>query len=1008
MTQGAGNYASMSILAGNAGRSSLFFGDSDTEARGAFDYRHADDSLSISTAASEVMRIDGGVRIGSTSKKGIGGNELFTISGGGASIPSQTWTNAHSSALYLRNYNNAAGEWQLQPYNGGNGGVIQLAPYGGNVTIGNLTASAKLDIKTDNGNAIRCESATGGHFIVAHGGKVGIQTHNPTYALHIDNNGNLNPANVLKDSTTTADASISFSHNGTFGYTIGTDESDGKLFKISSGSALGTNDRLTVNGVGLKVEGIVQADSLNTKANDGNIIYRSDSRTFVGNAGNNSLIVLDGGNVGIGTTDPSTLDGAANDLVVGDGAGNHGMTIFAGTSSTSSLYLADGTAGDQAYRGYITYSHAAEKLSLGAGGQTRITATNAGLVGINQTNPTSRLHVYGGDNTGLFGSIRNDHTNRMNIKVAMDSTTRYIGTVSQFGNGDSSGFTIRIYDGAEKVFRIVRVVVVNSGGTNVPRATVEGGGEDTDIHINLEYKNRDGDATKTDFFLVPTSKNFTQYVEIEGYILRDTGWNTTSLTSVSLDDDLALNILDTVNGSRVGVGTTDPSAKLHAEGSMIVKGDTGWAGTDNQNGAIFMNTAGRGLLGAFSTSYARPLITANSNYIDLGSAGTSLINGFRFYAGSAGSSATNPAGTIDFYTSGSNNRLHIAKGGGIGIGTDDPTTAKLRIKGTTNDNSALTLQCIDSTEAQTFFVRNDGVVQVTDNYFYVSSNAGAYVQHDLRGRGSLSNDGGALVVGGDVNFDSNTLYVDSTNNRVGVGVSDPDHALDVVGTYRIASNATNSTNKLSRMLGRHYTNAEEDVNIFSVNCTSTTNALSFGGGSSDFNTATNIYFYTAANNTSTYAAGQERMRITSAGNIGIGVSSDPSSKLHVDGELTATTKTFDIEHPTQSGKRLIHGCFEGPEHGVYFRGKTQDSGIQAPEYWSGLVDIDSMTVDVTPIGPNQSIYVDRVEDNGDVYVGANTEVPLNYFYIVYGERKDIDNLVTVKDAPVASPSDHID
>ena len=98
-----------------------------------------------------------------------------------------------------------------------------------------------------------------------------------------------------------------------------------------------------------------------------------------------------------------------------------------------------------------------------------------------------------------------------------------------------------------------------------------------------------------------------------------------------------------------------------------------------------------------------------------------------------------------------------------------------------------------------------------------------------------------------VNFDSNTLYVDSTNNRVGVGVSDPDHALDVVGTYRIASNATNSTNKLSRMLGRHYTNAEEDVNIFSVNCTSTTNALSFGGGSSDFNTATNIYFYTAAN-----------------------------------------------------------------------------------------------------------------------------------------------------------------
>jgi len=123
----------------------------------------------------------------------------------------------------------------------------------------------------------------------------------------------------------------------------------------------------------------------------------------------------------------------------------------------------------------------------------------------------------------------------------------------------------------------------------------------------------------------------------------------------------------------------------------------------------------------------------------------------------------------------------------------------------------------------------------------------------------------------------------------------------------------------------------------------------------------------------------------------------------VNGSFSASSKTFNIEHPTKSGKRLIHGCFEGPEHGVYFRGKTQDSGIQAPEYWSGLVDIDSMTVDVTPIGPNQSIYVDRIEENGDVYVGANTDEPLNYFYIIYGERKDIDKLEVVKDPTPAPP-----
>ena len=93
-----------------------------------------------------------------------------------------------------------------------------------------------------------------------------------------------------------------------------------------------------------------------------------------------------------------------------------------------------------------------------------------------------------------------------------------------------------------------------------------------------------------------------------------------------------------------------------AEGSMIVKGDASWAGTDNQNGAIFMNTAGRALKGAFSTSYTRNLILANSNYIDLGEQ-SSLVYGFRFYAGSTAS----PVGTYDFFTSGTNSRLHIEK-----------------------------------------------------------------------------------------------------------------------------------------------------------------------------------------------------------------------------------------------------------------------------------------------------------------------------------------------------------
>ena len=32
---------------------------------------------------------------------------------------------------------------------------------------------------------------------------------------------------------------------------------------------------------------------------------------------------------------------------------------------------------------------------------------------------------------------------------------------------------------------------------------------------------------------------------------------------------------------------------------------------------------------------------------------------------------------------------------------------------------------------------------------------------------------------------------------------------------------------------------------------------------------------------------------------------------------TKLSKSFDIEHPSKEGKRLIHGSLEGPEHGVY-------------------------------------------------------------------------------------------
>jgi hypothetical protein len=49
--------------------------------------------------------------------------------------------------------------------------------------------------------------------------------------------------------------------------------------------------------------------------------------------------------------------------------------------------------------------------------------------------------------------------------------------------------------------------------------------------------------------------------------------------------------------------------------------------------------------------------------------------------------------------------------------------------------------------------------------------------------------------------------------------------------------------------------------------------------------------------------------------------------------------------------------------------------------------------------------VESIADNGEVTIASNTEETLNYFYVVYGERKDIGKLdIEVIDAEYSDES----
>ena len=115
----------------------------------------------------------------------------------------------------------------------------------------------------------------------------------------------------------------------------------------------------------------------------------------------------------------------------------------------------------------------------------------------------------------------------------------------------------------------------------------------------------------------------------------------------------------------------------------------------------------------------------------------------------------------------------------------------------------------------------------------------------------------------------------------------------------------------------------------------------------------------------------------------------------INGALNAITKSFVIDHPTKPGKKLRYGSLEGPENGVYIRGKlTGNNIIELPEYWTKLVDSNSITVSLTPIGKHQNLYVEDISDNKVVVGNSNVfGKEINCFFTVFAERVDIAKLV---------------
>jgi len=107
-----------------------------------------------------------------------------------------------------------------------------------------------------------------------------------------------------------------------------------------------------------------------------------------------------------------------------------------------------------------------------------------------------------------------------------------------------------------------------------------------------------------------------------------------------------------------------------------------------------------------------------------------------------------------------------------------------------------------------------------------------------------------------------------------------------------------------------------------------------------------------------------------------------------------TAKTFVIDHPDDKNKYLVHACLEGPEAGVYYRGKGEITNntyveIELPDYVKNLAT--DFTIQITQIidkkNPNKIIHfrTTEVEDNKFAVFGENGK----FFWLIHGKRADI-------------------
>ena len=263
-----------------------------------------------------------------------------------------------------------------------------------------------------------------------------------------------------------------------------------------------------------------------------------------------------------------------------------------------------------------------------------------------------------------------------------------------------------------------------------------------------------------------------------------------------------------------------------------------------------------------------------------------------------------------------------------------------------------------------------GTAATTDSTDYATAAQGALADSAVQPNDSPTFAG--------LTVDTNTLYVDSTNNRVGIGTSSPAERLHVqaddpniwidstsIGETSFNGGRSSNGGLLLTALDMNTTSKYTPAIMFgSTDPDLTTNNPRIGAAivaeaaqtfSADTTGSMNLTFWTRDGTLTTDQNAVERMRINSTGSVGIGTTS-PSEQLSVVANVSATN--FYV---TSSGDTSASGISGGFKHG----------GINSK---SLIIEADPNNV-----GSNTAMlfYVDasermRIDSSGNVGIGTSS------------------------------------